>query len=168
VTANPGSTAPDDRRPWTRIGAYALCVSDGRLLACRAAATEVEAGWWTLPGGGIDFGEAPDVGALRELEEETGLVGRVDDLVALYSELLPANERRGPVHSLQAVYRVTIVGGELRSEIDGSSDLAAWLTPLELERTQRVELLRRATELAFPASAAASAGARASAGGGAS
>ena len=33
--------------------------------------------YWQLPGGGLYAGECADVGALRELEEETGLHGRI-------------------------------------------------------------------------------------------
>ena len=33
--------------------------------------------WWTLPGGGVHPGESPAAAALRELDEETGLNGRV-------------------------------------------------------------------------------------------
>lgn len=32
-----------------------------------------EGNWWQMPQGGIDRGEAPDIAAYRELEEETGV-----------------------------------------------------------------------------------------------
>ena len=41
--------------------------------------------WWFTPGGGLDPGEEPPVGAARELAEETGLV-------------LPPEEFVGPVY----------------------------------------------------------------------
>src|SRR5207249_3935346 len=60
----------------TRVGGYALCTDDdGRVLLARLSAIEVDVGAWTLPGGGIDFGEHPDDAVIRELAEETGLVG---------------------------------------------------------------------------------------------
>ena len=46
---------------------------EGRILLARLSAIEVDVGAWTLPGGGVDFGEHPDAAAIRELEEETGL-----------------------------------------------------------------------------------------------
>ena len=42
-------------------------------------------GSWTLPGGGLDFGEDPEAGALRELGEETGLEGEVRGLLGVHS-----------------------------------------------------------------------------------
>jgi 8-oxo-dGTP pyrophosphatase MutT (NUDIX family) len=63
-----------DDRPPSRRAAYALCVdADGRLLLARCAAGEPEPGAWTLPGGGVDWGEHPDDAVVRELEEETGI-----------------------------------------------------------------------------------------------
>ena len=43
-----------------RVAAYNVCLDDaGRLLVCRLTAVTDRAGYWTLPGGGIDFGEHP-------------------------------------------------------------------------------------------------------------
>ncbi|MCY3975251.1 MAG: NUDIX hydrolase [Simkaniaceae bacterium] len=43
---------------------------------------------WVLPGGGIDAGETPEEGALRECREETGLSVRILRKVAEYTPTL--------------------------------------------------------------------------------
>jgi hypothetical protein len=43
-----------------RVAAYAVCREGERLLCCRLAPGEPSPGSWTLPGGGIDFGERPE------------------------------------------------------------------------------------------------------------
>lgn len=40
-------------------------------------------GKWCLPGGFLEMGEAPESGALRELKEETALVGQIDTLLGV-------------------------------------------------------------------------------------
>ena len=66
----------DGRSGETKVGAYAFCVrSDGAVLLARIAPCFPDAGSWTLPGGGVEFGEHPDAAVLRELGEETGLTG---------------------------------------------------------------------------------------------
>ncbi len=42
----------------------------------------LSSGQWTLPGGGIRFGEQPNICAIRELQEETGIVAKKSDLSA--------------------------------------------------------------------------------------
>jgi ADP-ribose pyrophosphatase YjhB (NUDIX family) len=144
---------PPDRQV-TRIGAYALCVEEGRILLSRIAPGYWSGvGEWTLPGGGLDFGEAPRDGALRELEEETGLTGEILDVADVLSW---ADRWRHPrdgadeaFHGLQIIYRVRITGGELRPEVGGSTDLAAWFGRAEAEALPLVELARIAVRMAF-------------------
>jgi 8-oxo-dGTP diphosphatase len=147
------AAGPPDREV-TRIGAYALCVEDGRILLSRIApGCWTGVGEWTLPGGGLDFGEAPRDGALRELEEETGLTGEVLDIADILSW---ADRWRHPrdgadeaFHGLQIIYRVRITGGQLRPEVDGSTDLAAWFTRDEAGALPLVDLARAAVRMAF-------------------
>jgi len=136
---------PEPRRQVTRVAAYALCRDDdARILLARLTYPEIKAGYWTLPGGGLDFGEMPADAVLRELTEETGLTGAVESLVAVESWV-----RRGPVpgglgddfQAIQILYRVRITGGTLRDETDGSTDAAAWFTRAEVAELPIVELV---------------------------
>lgn len=129
----------------TRVGAYAVCQDrKGRILLCRLAPGYGLAGHWTLPGGGLEFGEDPLEGVLRELEEETGLSGRILELTTVSSRLVRVNGRAGPaeLHSIRIVYRVEITGGILRHEINGSTERCDWFHPGEAESLPLVDLAR--------------------------
>jgi 8-oxo-dGTP diphosphatase len=116
-----------------RIGAYGLCLDRaGRVLLVRASSRSARPGTWFLPGGGVTHGEDPADAVVRELAEETGLeveVTGVRDVVAEVVFRPPAWE-----HTDGVVYDVAAVGGRLRPEVDGSSDLAAWFPPEEAVR----------------------------------
>lgn len=135
-----------------RVAAYAVCRDGERLLSCRLAPGQPSPGSWTLPGGGINFGERPEDAVLRELEEETGLLGRVDGIAAVRSRVFPGHLHDGrprEMHAIALLFRVTIVGGTLRDEPDGSTDRAAWLTRGELAAGRVVTMMRTALEIAF-------------------
>lgn len=147
------AAGPPDRSV-TRVSAYALAIEADRLLLCRIAPGPWTAvGRWTLPGGGLDFGEPPRDGALRELTEETGLVGEIDGLADVFSWSArwrhPVDGADEAFHAIQIVYRVRIVGGELRDEPDGSTDRAAWWSRPELEELPLVRLAWDGVRLAF-------------------
>ncbi len=134
----------DELPRWTRLAAYALSVDgSGQILLVRVAPGYPAVGQWTLPGGGLDFGEHPEAGALRELVEETGLSGEIQSLAFLDSTIGPARPERGhgPWHSVQVVYRVHITGGVLRDEHDESTDKAAWF---EIGAARELPLVRLA------------------------
>ncbi|MGH3076162.1 MAG: NUDIX hydrolase, partial [Gaiellales bacterium] len=72
----------------TRVGAYALAMDDaGRVLLCRIAPSIVAGEVWTLPGGGLEFGEAPEAAVIRELAEESGYHGEVESLATVTSRV---------------------------------------------------------------------------------
>jgi ADP-ribose pyrophosphatase YjhB (NUDIX family) len=137
--------APSGRR--TRIGAYAVSFDDlGRVLLCRLADGPA-AGLWTLPGGGIEFGEHPDAAVLRELGEETGLRGRIDEIMMIDARVLPSDETPTgeELAVIGIVYRVAIVGsGEPRVEVDGSTDACGWFTTADAEALDLVPFAREA------------------------
>jgi 8-oxo-dGTP diphosphatase len=105
---------------------------------------------WTLPGGGLDFGEAPDVAVLRELAEETGYVGELDGLAGVSDRVFHDVDGADRMHAIRVLYRVRIVGGELRDEQDGSTDTCRWFTPSEARGVRLGELARQALDLQVP------------------
>jgi 8-oxo-dGTP diphosphatase len=136
----------------TRLSAYAWCERDGAVLLVRIGEGYPDAGSWSLPGGGLDFGEDPADGVLRELREETGLEGRIDDLVAILSIVLEPHETLSG-HRVQLVgilYRVTPAGDELRDELVGSTDHAAWIPLADLDALPQVDLVRWARSQVAP------------------
>lgn len=112
-----------------RVAAYAVCVRDGRLLIARSPALDGTPEW-VLPGGGMEHGEDPLDTVVRELDEETGYRVEVTGLLGLDSSrhvLRRGGLRRPRDHQgLRIVYEGRVVGGELRNEVNGSTDLAAW------------------------------------------
>lgn len=145
-------TGTQRRAEWQRVAAYAVCRDDAaRLLLTRLRLPGLpHDGAWTMPGGGLDWGEQPADAALRELDEETGLSGRVGSLLGVWSHWLdPEQTATGrPGHAFAVLLHVHDLDGELRTEFDdGSTDAVAWFTTDEIAHLRTVplvdEVLRR-------------------------
>ncbi|MFC1856736.1 NUDIX hydrolase [Thermodesulfobacteriota bacterium] len=95
-----------------------------RLLLVKRS-VEPKIGFWCLPGGFIEMGETPDQGALRELEEETGLSGNIEMLLGVNTSLGNQNGR-----ILMVGYLVKSFNGKLRAGDDATD--AAYFTPVSL------------------------------------
>ncbi len=127
-----------------RVAAYALCQDDaGRVLLCHIAPSVGAGDLWTLPGGGLDFGEPPAQAVIRELAEETGYTGDVDRLLDVSDRLFTNLEDVDRMHAIRIVYAVRITGGALRDEPDGSTDTCRWVTLDEAAGLHLGELARR-------------------------
>lgn len=115
-------------RQTLRVAAYAVVVRDGQLLLARSPVSG-GAPEWVLPGGGMEHGEDPYDTVRREVEEETGYRIEVTGLLGVNSARRTFARRlgrRADHHAVRLVYEGRITGGELRDEIGGSTELAAW------------------------------------------
>jgi ADP-ribose pyrophosphatase YjhB (NUDIX family) len=133
-----------------RLAAYAWLEVDAAVLLVRVAPGEADAGRWTLPGGGLEFGEYPDDGLRREVAEETGLQIGPAEILAVRSHVLEPGETASGhrVHAVGILYRATPIGGDLRDEVDNSTDRAAWIPLAELADTPSTDVLRWARGVA--------------------
>jgi ADP-ribose pyrophosphatase YjhB (NUDIX family) len=104
---------------------------DGALLLVKQ---EEGPGYWSLPGGAMEAGEAIDQAAIREVKEETSLDVRLKRLVGLYSK--PGED------ALAACFEGEVLGGTLRPDHEisrcgffGYDDLP---TPTRAHLSQRI------------------------------
>ncbi|MEI8283283.1 MAG: NUDIX domain-containing protein [Armatimonadota bacterium] len=130
----------------TRIGCYAVIVEDYKILLCRLSEGLTHQGRWTLPGGGLEFGEALEAGLQREVREETGLDVTTKALLAHHSGLWQLPEKE--IHSFQFLFSVEIIGGNLTHEQNGSTDRAEWVEFDSITAENSVDIVHQALGLA--------------------
>lgn len=120
----------------TRVAAYGVVTDRGRVLL--AMQRFPESGMWALPGGGVEFEESVEQAVVREFMEETGYEVTVDGLLGVRHHVIPADRRMHangrPMKAVQIVFRVSITGGALRDEADGSTERAEWIRIADLPR----------------------------------
>ena len=71
------------------------------------------AGWWSVPGGHVEVGETLEEAVLRELHEETGIVGISPKLIAL-TEYISRRHDFIKYHYLIVDYLITSFSGSLK------------------------------------------------------
>ena len=95
-----------------RIRTCLVVFNDHKLLLVPHYQTDVGAVQWNVPGGKVEFGESLEAAALREFQEETGLLAELIGLFETSEVILPTR----PYHSITIAFSGRLLGGELRSE----------------------------------------------------
>jgi 8-oxo-dGTP diphosphatase len=152
----PGDALPErDLRRRQRVAAYAVILRDDQVLLSRLAPYLTPSELWTLPGGGIEFGEHPRDAVVREVHEETGLHARVGEHAWIDSVLIAGGEDAPERHAVRIVYDGW-VGADAPEprvvESDGSTVDARWhlLDDVLSGRVPVVQLVRDALEAHLP------------------
>ena len=130
-----------------RIGVYGLSVRDGHVLLAQVAPEYSAAKPWTLPGGGMEWGESARQTLRREFHEETGLTPEIRGPLFVRSRVIDVSVSvvDGPIHNLQIVFAVR-ADGEPRPEVGGSTVDARWMALNDIDAAPVVPLVRAALE----------------------
>ena len=141
--------------PHTYHGAYGLCRDPSERLLLVRIVGGLDRGRWTLPGGGIEWGEHPDAALLRELEEETGAKDiKAFQVSSVYSHLYMRSAERpyDSVHYIGIIYEVTLGAFDLRPEKEGTTDRCEWFTRSQVQQLPLTSLGEFAIDRIWPKS----------------
>jgi ADP-ribose pyrophosphatase YjhB (NUDIX family) len=98
-----------------KVGAGGLIECNGKLLLLQRTKAPFE-GCWNLPAGYVESDESPPQAVIREVNEETGLVVEVEELIDVY---FFADDPRG--NGILIVYKCKSVGGKLTASAEGDN-----------------------------------------------
>ena len=113
------------------IGVYALIIQNDSVMLIQKARGPYT-GKLDLPGGSLEFGEAPLDGLAREIKEETGLSIKKQKLLDFLSHtvIYKNNNEDVEMYHLGIIYQVEVstAEGSLKSTSDGEdSNGAVWI-----------------------------------------
>ncbi len=99
------------------LGVGALIYKEDAILLVERGNPPL-AGYWSLPGGGVEGGERLEDAIVREVSEETGLRVTADCLATVFERIMPDAASRCEYHYVLIDFYCTITGGELRAGDD--------------------------------------------------
>lgn len=106
-----------------KLAALAVLIRDDHVLLVKRR-NEPDAGLWGFPGGHVDFGETAMDAASRELQEETGIIGRPLKYLTNVDVIVRDAENGIQFHFLLADVMCDYVSGHPRAHDDVSD--AQW------------------------------------------
>ena len=105
------------------LGVGALIYDRGRILLVERGNPPL-AGYWSLPGGGVEAGERLEDAVIREVFEETGLNVTAGPIATIFERIIPDDTKRCEYHYVLIDFYCAIQGGALRPGDDSRS--VAW------------------------------------------
>lgn len=78
---------------------------------------------WGFPGGAIELGETPELAAIREAKEETGLDVKVKNLIGIYTDCNMEYPNGDKAQSILITFELEVIGGEIYCDKDETLEL---------------------------------------------
>ena len=98
--------------------ACVVLVDDHQRLLLVKRRVAPRQGMWCLPGGFVECGETPEQAAMRELQEETGLTGRINTLIGVTTSPGTLYQSILLIGYLVTCYSGSAVAGDDASDVD--------------------------------------------------
>lgn len=115
-----------------RPSVYGIVVKEGKILVSKQFGDKYD-----LPGGGLDLGELPEDGVIREVKEETGIDVRSPQLIGFENSFFQSShsKQNESYHCIMLYFVCEYSGGELSTDgFDEDevkyAELAEWV-PME-------------------------------------
>ena len=78
---------------------------------------------WGFPGGAIELGETPQMAAVREVKEETGLDVEAGKLIGIYTDLDMEYPNGDKAQSIMMAFELKVISGELSCDKEETLEL---------------------------------------------
>lgn len=95
-----------------RMRVCGICLEQDKVLLIRHKYLAKKDYFWSLPGGGMLFGESAEEALKREFLEETGLEIAIKQFLFVHEFL------DNPLHAIELFFEVAIIGGNLLKGVD--------------------------------------------------
>ncbi len=131
------------------VGVGGVVVQNGRVVLVRRAKAPRK-GEWSIPGGMLELGETLRDGVAREIEEETGLKVKSEEVLDVFDSIVIDADGKTQYHYVLVDYLCSVTEGELRAASDVSE--ARWATLEEalslVKREMTVGVIRKGLDTA--------------------
>ena len=111
------------------IGVGSIIIENDRVVLVKRAHPPIQ-GQWSIPGGVLEVGELVREAAIREAQEETGLIVEPGELLGVFDRVLRDADNRVQYHYVLIDFLCRRIGGELLAASDAAE--VRWFIPTEL------------------------------------